>query len=433
MINRYKNKEIEYIFSDENKFSNWLKIELLVLEYYAKSGLIRKDELDKIKDSIHININEIYEIEKITKHDVIAFVEHISNQVNDESKKWIHYGLTSTDIVDTGNAIAIKQVNKIILDRSNKLMKAIKKIAIQHKMTVEIGRTHGVHAEITTFGLKAALWYDELNRHKNHLVLAFKEIEIGKISGAVGTHANTGIKMQDYVCKKLNIGSAKISTQILSRDIHAFYFSTINLLGLTINKIACELRHLARTEIFEVSEFFEKNQKGSSAMPHKKNPITLENICGLSRLLNGYSLTINENVSLRNERDISHSSNERVIFLDATTIIVNILEKLTKTISTLIINKKKMLENIKISKNVIFSQTLLLALIKCNELSRKENYELVQSLAFKAFEENRDFKDVVLENQKITSYLSKQEIINIFDFNYHLKYVDKIFEKVFKK
>lgn len=433
MINRYKNKEIDYIFSDENKFNNWLKIELLVLEYYQKSGLISKDELASIKESISIDVEEIYQIEKITKHDVIAFVEHISSQVNDSSKKWIHYGLTSTDVVDTGNAVAIKQLNKLILDRLNKLMITVKKLALRYKKTVEIGRTHGVHAEITTFGLKAAIWYDELNRHKERLISAFKEIEVGKISGAVGTHANTGIKLQDYVCKKLKIGSAKISTQIISRDIHANYFSTLNLLGLSINKIASELRHLARTEIFEVSEFFDKNQKGSSAMPHKKNPITLENICGLSRLLSGYSLTINENVPLWNERDISHSSNERVVFLDATTIVVNILEKLTKTLSNLIVNKKRMLENVKMTKDVIFSQTLLLNLIKSNDLSRKENYEKVQTLAFKAFNENRSFKEVVLEDEEINNYLSEKEINNIFDYNYHLKYVDKIFDKVFKK
>lgn len=433
MISRYKNKEIDFIFSDQNKFNNWLKIELLVLDYYHKSGLITVQEFESIKESVNIDIDKIYEIEKITKHDVIAFVEYISSQVSDSSKKWIHYGLTSTDIVDTGNAIAIKQVNKIILDRLNKLMNTVKKIAFRHKKTIQIGRTHGVHAEITTFGLKAAIWYDELNRHKNHLISSFKEIEVGKISGAVGTHANTGIKLQDYVCKKLRIGSAKISTQIISRDIHANYFSTLNLLGLSINKISSELRHLARTEIFEVSEFFDKNQKGSSAMPHKKNPITLENICGLSRLLSGYSLTINENVPLWNERDISHSSNERVIFLDATTITVNILEKLTKTLSTLIINKKRMLENLKMTKDVIFSQTLLLKLIKNNDLSRKENYEKVQSLAFKAFNENRSFKEVVLEDQEINNYLTEKEINNIFDYSYHLKYVDKIFDKVFKK
>lgn len=431
MIKRYEIKEISDIFSEEQKYKNWLEIELLVLEYYAKCNKISYDDFLYLKNNLKIDIDKINEIEKITKHDVIAFIESLNSYVEKDTKKWIHFGLTSTDIVDTGNAISFKKVNKIILESLNSLMKTIKKLAYKHKLTYQIGRTHGIHAELTTFGLKMALWYDELNRNKKRFINASKEIEVGKISGAVGTHANTGLKLQDYVCKKLKINSAKISTQIIQRDIHANYFNVLNLIGLSINKFATEIRHLSRTEVNEVVEFFDKNQKGSSAMPHKRNPITLENICGLSRLLNGYSLSINENVNLWHERDISHSSNERVIFLDATTIVVNILKKLNSVLEKAIINKYEMNKNINLTKKTIFSQTLLLNLIEKNHFStRKEIYEIVQSLAFKAFNENLDFENLLL-NSNIVKYLSEAEIKNVFKKEYHTKYINEIYKRVF--
>lgn len=432
MIPRYENKLINQLFSDEQKYKNWLEIELLVLEYYSKIKKISVSDFEYLKKNLKIDINKINEIELKTRHDVIAFVDSLNECVNNDLKKWIHFGLTSTDIVDTGNAITFKKVNKIILNSINELMKTIKKLALKHKQTFMIGRTHGIHAEITTFGLKMALWFDEMERNKKRFISASKEIEVGKISGAVGTFANTGDKMQDYVCKKLQINSANISTQIIQRDIHANYFNTLNLIGLSINKFATELRHMSRTEINEVNEYFSSSQKGSSAMPHKKNPITCENICGLSRLLNGYSLTINENVNLWNERDISHSSNERVVYLDATTIVVNILDKLNNVLKNLFVNKQKMLENISLTNNIIFSQTLLLKLIETNKFnSRDEVYRIVQSLSFSAMETKTDFKKIIL-NSQIKDYLTENEINKLFDKHYHIKYIDNIYNRVFK-
>ncbi len=432
MIQRYEIKEISEIFSNKSKLENWLKIELLVLEYYSKINKISESDFLFLKNNLKINEDKINELEQITKHDVIAFIESLNLCVDSDIKKWIHFGLTSTDVVDTANALAFKEANKIILNSINSLLKTIKKLAYKYKMTYQMGRTHGIHAEVTTFGLKMALWYDELNRNKKRFISAANEIQVGKISGAVGTFANTGIKLQEYVCKKLKINSANISTQIIQRDIHANYFSVLNIIGLSINKFATELRHYSRTEINEVNEFFYKNQKGSSAMPHKKNPITLENICGLSRLLSGYSLTINENVNLWNERDISHSSNERVIFLDAITIIVNILNKFENVLSNIIVNKNNMLKNINLTYRTCFSQTLLLKLIEKNNFdSRQKIYELVQKIAFDSYNNKIDFEKMLL-NSEIRNYLDEFEIKNIFSKEYHTKYINEIYKRVFE-
>lgn len=432
MINRYEVKEISKIFSDKEKYQNWLDIELLVLEYYAKIHKIKQEDFLLLKNNLKIDLNKISEIELIVKHDVIAFIESLNLCVYSDAKKWIHFGLTSTDIVDTGNAIAFKKVNAIILNSINNLLKTIKKISYKHKLTYQMGRTHGIHAEVTTFGLKMALWYDELSRQKTRFIEAAKEIEVGKISGAVGTFANTGIALQEYVCKKLKINSSKISTQIIQRDIHAHYFSVLNIIGLSINKFATELRHYSRTEINEVNEYFSKNQKGSSAMPHKKNPITLENVCGLTRLLSGYSLTINENVNLWNERDISHSSNERVIFLDATTILVNVLTKFNNILLNLVVNKDNMLNNINLTYRTCFSQTLLLKLIEKNNFdSRQKIYELVQKIAFDAYNSKTDF-ELMLLNSEIIKYLDQKEIKSIFSKEYHTKYINEIYKRVFE-
>ena len=431
MIERYEIKEINEIFSDQSKYEVWLLIELLVLEYYAKINKISSDDFNHLKNSLKIDIHKINELEKKAKHDVIAFVESLNYCTNNDCKKWIHFGLTSTDIVDTANAVLLKKANQIILNSLNELLKTIKKLAYKHKHTYLMGRTHGIHAELTTFGLKMALWYDELLRDKKRFVYACADVEVGKISGAVGTFANTGTKLQDFVCKKLKINSANISTQIIQRDNHAHYFSVINLIGLSINKFASELRHMARTEVNEINEFFDLYQKGSSAMPHKKNPVNLENVCGLSRLLSGYNLTINENVNLWHERDISHSSNERIIFLDGLTIIINILNKMNLILQKMVVNKNQMKKNIGLTKKCFFSQTLLLKLVECSHFSsRQQIYELVQSLAFKAVKENLDFEKLLLESE-IVQYLNVNQIKEVFDLKYHTKYIDSIYKRVF--
>ena len=430
MIKRYEVKEITEIWSDENKFQNWLNIELLNCEALSKLKVIPINEINEIKKTIGFNINDVYEIEKETKHDVIAFTRAISKFMNNDVKKWIHYGLTSTDVVDTANAVALKQSNDIIEIELKNLKKELTKISLKHKYSYIIGRTHGMHAEITTFGLKILGWVNELDRHIKRFALARNDIEVGKISGAVGTYANTPPFVQEYICKKLKINSALFSTQIISRDNHSFYFDTLNNIGLSLDKWATELRHLHRTEIEEISEYFDLNQKGSSAMPHKKNPINFENICGLTRLLSGYALSANRNVNLWHERDISHSSVERIIFLDAINILVYVLRRFIKTISEMGVNKKKMLENIKTSNAKIFSGSILNYLIKNNNLSREDAYDKIQIITNKKLTNKNDFINEI-EKSNLSKYI--ENIDELLSYDYHLKNIDYIYNKVLGK
>ncbi len=430
MIKRYNIPVIEAIWSDESKFNNWLKIELLVCEAWNQEGVIPENDIIELKKQATFKLKDILEIEKETKHDVVAFTRAISKATKTPAKKWIHYGLTSTDIVDTANAMAFKQVNNIIRDDIVNLMLTLKTLAMKYKNTYQIGRTHGIHAEITTFGLKLTLWYNELERQLKRFNDACEDVETIKISGAVGTFANTGCFIQDYVAKKLNLNSAAISTQVWQRDNHANYFNVIALIGASLEHFATEIRHLMRTEVNEVQEGFSKNQKGSSAMPHKKNPIGCENICGMSRLLQGYSTTINMNINLWHERDISHSSNERIVFLDGTITIVYMLRRFNNIMSNLIVNETKMNDNIKITNGLIFSQTVLLYLINTKGLEREKAYDLIQAVAMKTWNSKQPFESNI-KDSKIMDYISKDELDKLFDYKYHCRYVDDIYERVF--
>ncbi|NQZ65887.1 MAG: adenylosuccinate lyase [Mycoplasmatales bacterium] len=426
MIKRYQRKIMQELWSEKEKYQSWLLIELYSVEAYAKYNKnITKKDIENLWNNAKVDLNLIAEIEKETKHDVIAFTRSLSSQLGNE-KKWIHYGLTSTDVVDTALGYRLKKVNEIIKEDLYKLNKEIKKLAKSHKRTFQMGRTHGVHAEITTFGYKMALWYDEMNRNIKRFEEAANDVEIGKISGAVGNYANVPLSIQEYVTNKLKINSSKISTQTLQRDRHAAYLSTIAIIGSSLDKFATEIRHLQRTEVREVEENFSKGQKGSSAMPHKKNPIASENVSGLSRVLRGYAVTSLENVALWHERDISHSSTERIILPDATSILDYILNRFLNILQNLQINKDKMMENINITNGVVFSQRVLLHLINEKGFSREKAYDKIQPIAINAFNKNKNFKKLLLENEII----SPDEANLLFDMSYCLKSIDEVFEKL---
>ncbi|MDD3383926.1 MAG: adenylosuccinate lyase [Bacilli bacterium] len=429
MIKRYSSKIMEEIWSEESKFSAMLEIEIKTLEALNKLGIVPLLDLEKIKNKASFNLQRISEIESQTHHDVIAFTRCVSESLQEE-KKWIHYGLTSTDVVDTANAIVIKKANEILENDILLLIDELKSKALIYKYTPCIGRTHGIHAELTTFGLKWALYYDEMKRQLERFKRVRKEIEIGKISGAVGNFANTPIFVQDYVCEALKIESARISTQILQRDRHAYYIATLANIAGTLEKIATEIRNLQRTEIHEVEEYFSKNQKGSSAMPHKHNPIASENICGCSRVIRGYMIAAYEDMALWHERDISHSSVERIILPDATTLLDYMLNRLKKVINQLIVHKDKMLENINLTRGIIFSQQVLTQLIN-KGLSREESYDIVQELANEAYNsKDKYFIDLLKSSLLISKYLNEKEIDKCFDLAKFNKNVDDIYIRV---
>ncbi|BDV03464.1 MAG: adenylosuccinate lyase [Candidatus Hepatoplasma scabrum] len=418
------------IWNEDHKFKIFLEIELKVLEVFSDLKIIPRADFLKIKDNITFEVKKIKEIEQITKHDVIAFIKNISENLGEE-KKWIHYRLTSTDIVDTANGLLLKEANVLIKKALNDFIKVLKENALKYKNTLIIGRTHGIHAEPTSFGLKWLLWYDEMLRNKKRFYQAAKEVEVGKISGAVGNFANISSKVQDLVCKGLKLNSAKISTQVLQRDIYANYLHTIALIGTTLEKIAVEIRTLQRTEIGEVEERFLQTQKGSSAMPHKRNPISSENITGLARILRSYVYPAYENIILWNERDISHSSVERIIFPDATTLIEYALKRYEKILQQLIVNKDVMEKNLQKSKGLIFSQQILNLLIE-KGIERNLSYDLVQKVALKAFIAKKDFKELLLKEKEIIKIISKKEINEIFSYQRFLKAEDDIYKRVLK-
>ncbi len=428
MIERYSRDEMREIWSEESKFDAYLKVEILACEAWSKLGEIPKEDVKKLWENASFNIDRIYEIEKETRHDIVAFTRAVSETLGEE-KKWIHYGLTSTDVVDTAYGYLYKKANSILLEDIENLMNVLAKKAIKYKDTIMMGRTHGVHAEITTFGLVFALWYEEFNRNLKRFQEACSDVETGKISGAVGTFANTPPYVQDYVCDKLEINSAKISTQILQRDRHANYFSTIALIGSSLEKIATEIRHLQRTEVREAEEYFSKGQKGSSAMPHKRNPIGSENISGCSRVLRGYMLTAFENINLWHERDISHSSAERIIAPDATMLLDYMLVRMTNILDNLTVFEKNMKNNIYLTYGVIFSQRFMLKLVE-KGYSREKAYDIVQPNAIKSWEEKIDFKSLMENESQVTSIMSQEEIDDCFDPKYQLKNVDEIYKRI---
>ncbi len=429
MIARYTRPEMGRIWEDKNRFSKWLQVEILACEAMAKEGLVPKEALTTIKRRASFSVDRILEIEEVTKHDVIAFLTNVAEYVGPDSR-YIHLGLTSSDILDTSFALLLKEAMTLIIRDAEEFIEVIKERAQEHKYTIMIGRSHGIHAEPITFGLKLAVWYGEMKRNLERLKEALEIISYGKLSGAVGTFANVSPKIEAYVCGKLGLRPAEISTQITQRDRHAQYFTTLAILAGTLEKIAVEIRHLQRTEVLEAEESFSRGQKGSSAMPHKKNPIGSENISGLARLVRTNSLAAMENMALWHERDISHSSVERVIGPDSTILTDFMLHRLTRIIKNLVVHPDRMLENLNKLRGLIFSQQILIRLAALG-LKRETAYEMVQRNALKVWDTDRDFKTLLLEDDEIREHLTEDELEEIFNIDYHLKHVEDIFERVF--
>lgn len=428
MIPRYSLPKMESIWQEEFKFRTMLSIEILALEALAKRKKVPQDALRRIKRKARFNLKEINLLEEKTQHDVVAFVNNVAQYIGQDAK-YLHLGLTSSDILDTTLGVQLKAASGILLDDLNKLIKLLAAKAKRYKDMVCIGRTHGVHAEPVTFGLKLALWCEEGRRNLERLSQAAKVVSTGKISGAVGTYANIDPEVEVYVCKKLGLKPANISTQIIQRDIYAQYLSTLAIIGSSLEKFATEIRHLQRTEVLEAEEPFGKSQKGSSAMPHKRNPVICERICGLSRILRANALVSLENVALWHERDISHSSAERVIIPDSTLLLDYMLNKFIEVIGGLAVYPDNMLANLVRTHGLIFSQKVLLELMG-KGLSRTRAYDLVQRSAMKSWREGSDFRKNLLEDKEISSLLSRRELDAIFDLDYYLRNVDKIFRRL---
>lgn len=429
MIERYTRPQMSKVWSQENKFQKMLDVEVAVCKVLAEEGLIPKKSFQEIKKNARFDVNKIKNIEKEIKHDIAAFVENVSSYVK-TAGKYIHLGLTSSDVSDTALACQLNEATGILLEDLKKLQGSLKKQALKYKDTLMIGRTHGVHAEPTTFGLKMALFYEEANRNIRRLKEAQKVVSVGKVSGSVGTFAHLAPKIQDKVAKELSLEPATISTQVIQRDRYAELVSTIAIVGASIEKIATEIRNLQRTEVKEVEEYFSKGQKGSSSMPHKRNPVRSERLCGLARLLRGYSQSALENVALWHERDISHSSVERVILPDSTIVLDYMLAEAQDLIENLVVYSENMRKNIEQTHGLIFSQRIMLYLIEEKDLSREKAYSLVQKSAMKSFNKNRPYKKVLLENRELLKYVKPEEIEELFDYKYYLKDINTIFKKV---
>ncbi|MBR6830499.1 MAG: adenylosuccinate lyase [Tidjanibacter sp.] len=428
MIERYSRPQMRKVWTEENKFNAYLKVELFSCEAWSELGVIPKEDIDTLWKNAAFNIDRINEIELQTRHDVVAFTRAVSETLGDE-RKWVHYGLTSTDVVDTANGYLMKQANDILRKDIEEFLAVLKSQAKKYKNTPCIGRTHGIHADITCFGLKWVLWYEEMKRNMQRFEEAAKGIEVGKMSGAVGNFANIPPTIQDYVCDKLGIDSANVSTQVIQRDRHAYYMATLAVIAATLEQMAFEIRNLQRTEVGEVEEAFGKGQKGSSAMPHKRNPISSENICGCARVMRGYMVTSYENVALWHERDISHSSTERIILADATMLLDYMLSRFKGILENLVVKEDKMLDNIYITKKVIFAQRVMNALIN-KGLSREEAYDTVQPIAMEAMKEKNDYQQLLKQSQKVMSYLSEEELDSCFTLDYYMKNVDYIYKRV---
>ncbi|OYQ66347.1 adenylosuccinate lyase [Aerococcus sp. 1KP-2016] len=428
MIPRYTRPEMGQIWSQENKYATWLEVEILATEAWAELGEVPAEDAKAIRANASFDADRIAEIEKETRHDVVAFTRNLSESLGDE-RKWVHYGLTSTDVVDTAQGYQLKQANDIIREDLQRFLSVLKKRAIEHKYTVTMGRTHGVHAEPTTFGLKVARWYSEAKRNIDRFEHAAKGVEAGKISGAVGTYANVPPFIEQYVCEHLGIHPQEISTQILPRDLHAEYIASLALIATMIENIATEVRSLQKSETREVEEFFAKGQKGSSAMPHKRNPIGSENMAGLARVVRGHVITAYENVTLWHERDISHSSAERIILPDTTILVDYMLNRFANIMDKLTVFPENMKRNMEATHGLIYSQRVLLKLVDAG-LSREAAYDLVQPLTAIAWDEGKAFKPLVEGKKEITDHLSQAEIDNAFDYHYHIQKVDEIFERL---
>ena len=429
MIERYTREAMGRIWTEENKFQTWLLVEILACEALAKIGQIPKKAAQNIRKKARFSVDRISAIEAETKHDVIAFLTNVGETVGPDAR-YIHLGLTSSDILDTAMAVRLREASKLILKGCDRLLLALKRKAMAHKHTVMVGRSHGIHAEPITFGLKLALWYDEMQRNRRRMEQAMETVSVGKISGAVGTYANISPKVEAYVCKKLSLRPAAISSQIVQRDRYAEYFTTLAIVASTIEKIAVEVRHLQRTEVSEAEEYFSKGQKGSSAMPHKRNPIGSENLSGLARLVRSNAGAAMDNIPLWHERDISHSSVERVIAPDSTILIDYMLSRMTEIIRKLVVYPKRMQHNLELNRGLIFSQQILLGLAM-RGVSREAAYKMVQKCAMDAWKKKKDFKELVLNDSDIRKYLKIEEIETLFDVKAQLRHVNTIFTRVF--
>ena len=430
MIKRYSRKELTDIWSEENKYKIWLDIEIAAAQAMEKLGQIPKGVSSTVRKKAKINVKRIQQIETQVKHDVIAFLTSVTEKAGIKAR-YLHLGMTSSDVLDTSFNIQLVQSGKIILKDLDQILKVLKKKAKKYKFTPCIGRSHGIHAEPITFGLKLASFYEEFKRNRKRLINAIDEVSTCAISGAVGTFANINPNVEKHVAKKLGLKIEPISTQIIPRDRHAFYFSILGIIAGSIERIATEIRHLQRTEVYEIQEYFSKNQKGSSAMPHKKNPILSENLTGLARLVRSNVIPALENIALWHERDISHSSVERNIGPDANITLDFALVRLTNILDNMIVYPKKMLENLNITKGLIFSQELMLELTKSG-LSREKSYKMVQSYAKKCFAENLDLFNVIQSDKYIMSNISKKKLRSIFSYSKHFKNVNLIFRRVLK-
>ena len=428
MISRYARPEMAAIWTDEKKFECWLEVELAADEAWAKLGHIPAEDVEKLRQNAKFDVKRIAEIEAVTHHDVIAFTRCVSESLGDE-KKWVHYGLTSTDVVDTAYGYQLKQANDILRQDLENFKAIVAKKALEYKDTVMMGRTHGVHAEPTTFGLKLARWYSEMKRNIERFEHAAKGVEAGKISGAVGTFANIDPFVEKYVCDKLGIRAQEISTQVLPRDLHAEYVATMGLIATSLENFATEIRGLQKSETREVEEFFAKGQKGSSAMPHKRNPIGSENICGLARVIRGHVMTAYENVSLWHERDISHSSAERIILPDTTILLDYMLNRLGRIIENLTVFPENMKRNMDRTFGLIYSGRVLLKLIDTG-MSREAAYDLIQPKTAQAWDQQVAFRPLLEADEEITKRLSKEDLDDAFDYHWHLRHVDDIFKRV---
>ncbi|MDE5875373.1 MAG: adenylosuccinate lyase [Muribaculaceae bacterium] len=427
MIERYGRDVMREVWTEENKFRAYLKVELLAAEAWMELGVVPPEDIEKLNANATFDIDRIKEIELQTRHDIVAFTRAVSESLGEE-RKWVHYGLTSTDVVDTANGYLFKQADEILLKDIEEFIEMLKKQAIRFKKLPCIGRTHGIHADITSFGLKWVLWHAEMERNLERFKAAARGVEVGKISGAVGNFANIPPFVQDFVCEKLGIESSKVSTQVIQRDRHAYYMATLALIGASLEQMALEVRNLQRTEVHEVEEAFGKGQKGSSAMPHKRNPVSSENICGCARVLRGYMATAYENVALWHERDISHSATERIIMPDATILLDYMLNRMKGILENIVVFEDQMMANIYRTNGVIFAQRVMNALID-KGFAREKAYDTVQPIAMKAMSLGANYQDLLKQDPTVMGTLSEEELDNCFTLDYYFKNIDHIYKR----
>ncbi len=427
MIDRYTHPDLRRLWSEQRQFEAWLEVELAACEAFARLGLIPAQDAVLLRKNASFDLSRIHEIEKATRHDVVAFTRAVSETLGPE-RKWVHYGLTSSDVVDTAWSVRLSEASRLILAELDRLLEVLRQRALEHKYTPMMGRTHGVHAEPTTFGLKLALYFAEMRRNRTRFVNAAEDVRTGKLSGAVGTFAYTSPDVERITCEILGLIPEPIATQVIQRDRHAHYANVLALIGATLEKMAVEMRHLQRSEVREVEEAFGKGQKGSSAMPHKRNPVGSENITGCARLLRGYAVAALENVALWHERDISHSSVERVMLPDATTIVHYALHRFAGILEGLVVDKSRMQRNLEQTFGLYNSQRIMLLLIDCG-FSREAAYDLVQPLAMQSWYEERSFKEVLLSSPEVLAHLSKEVVEDAFSAEHHLRHVDTLFAR----